>query len=99
MSTVSTGYKHSIISNQSSDTYTQIELQCPKILFPDDNGFTTPTTPTTTTTTTTATTAATTTTNDKKEVSYDKLALAGIARRGAIVDVGTIMNRLTDSSS
>ncbi|XP_018653587.1 hypothetical protein Smp_153040 [Schistosoma mansoni] len=32
-----------------------------------------------------------TTTNEKKKISYDKLALASIARRGAIIDVGAIM--------
>lgn len=32
-----------------------------------------------------------TTTNEEKKISYDKLALASIARRGAIVDVSEIM--------
>ncbi|CAH8600351.1 unnamed protein product [Heterobilharzia americana] len=33
---------------------------------------------------------------NKKTVTYDKAALAGIARRGAVVDVGTIMDLMTN---
>ncbi|CAH8867437.1 unnamed protein product [Trichobilharzia szidati] len=35
---------------------------------------------------------------NKKNVSCDKVALAGIARRGAVVDVGTIMVSVADVS-
>nr|CAH8867732.1 unnamed protein product [Trichobilharzia regenti]CAH8867733.1 unnamed protein product [Trichobilharzia regenti] len=34
---------------------------------------------------------------NKKNVSCDKVALAGIARRGAVVDVGTIMELMTNA--